>query len=799
MFTNYLKIAFRNLLKNKGYTAINIGGLGIGMAVAILIGLWVYDEFTFNRYHEHYGRIAKVVERGVVEGKSFDGAEYTSYPLGQMLYDQYRDDLKYVVRSSWGDEHILAYRDNKFTKNGNFMGEEAPEMFGLRMLRGNRDGLKDPHSILLSESVATALFGKADPMDKVVKLDNQHNLKVTGVYEDLPYNTDFRDLSFIVPWEFYVSTQDWVKRARDEEQWNNNSWQLLVQIQPHATFEGVSAKIKNLKYDHEPAARFFKPQTYLLPMSRWHLYGDWDNQGQPDGRIRYVWLFGTIGLFVLLLASINFMNLSTARSEKRAKEVGIRKAIGSMRSQLINQFFSESFLVVFLAFVLAIILVLLGLPAFNSMADKRIVFPWNSGIFWLGGFVFCLLTGLLSGSYPAFYLSSFQPVKVLKGTFSAGRFASMPRKILVVLQFTVSVTLIIGTAIVYKQIQYAKNRPVGYDRNDLISVEMNTPELQHQYNALRAELLQTGVVVDMSTSSSPPTSLNSRNGGFQWPGKDPNMHDSFGTIAVTHDFGKTVGWQFIGGRDLSREFTTDSLGMVINESALKYMGFDKPSQIVGQQMKWGQVSYTVVGVVKDMVMGSPFSPVYPTVFMNNYAWASVINVKLKPGFPLPESLAKVAAVFRVMNPGSPFDYKFTDQQYAQKFSAEERIATLATVFAGLAILISCLGLFGLASFTAEQRTKEIGVRKVLGASVSNLWGLLTREFVLLVIVSFLISVPLAWYVLRGWLQKYDYRTEMSWWIFASAGSGALLITLATVSYQAVRAALLDPVKSLKSE
>ncbi|GGM79402.1 ABC transporter permease [Dyadobacter beijingensis] len=799
MFKNYLKIAFRNLVKSKGYSAINIGGLAVGMAVAMLIGLWVYDEFAFDRYHENYDRIAKVVERGVYEGKNYDGSQHTSYPLGQYLREHHKEDFEYVIQSSFTDQHILAYKDNKFTKNGGYMSAEVPHMLTLHMRRGTRDGLKEQHSILISESVAAALFGNENPMDKIVKMDNRHDLKVTGVYEDLPYNTEFRELTFIAPWDLYVATQDWVREARDKEQWNNNSWQLLTQIRANTTFDGVTARIKHIKVQHTPEARFLKPESYLLPMSKWHLYGTWDDRGQPDARIRYVWLFAVIGAFVLLLASINFMNLSTARSEKRAKEVGIRKAVGSLRSQLINQFFSESLMVVFFAFIIAILIVVLALPFFNEMADKRLVFPWASAYFWLAGIAFCLLTGLLSGSYPAFYLSSFHPVKVLKGTFSAGRFAGAPRKVLVVLQFTVSVTLIIGTAIVYKQIQHAKNRPVGYDREGLITIEINTPELYSQYNRLRGELLETGAVTEMSTSSSPSTFVGSNNGGFSWPGKDPNLHDNFGTIGVSHDFGKTMGWQFIGGRDFSRQFSTDSTGMVMNEAAMKYMGFKSPSEIVDQTVKWRDRPFRVVGVVRDMVMGSPFSPVRPTVFMVDYGWANFINVKLKPGLPLRESLAKVGGVFREVSPGSPFDYKFTDQEYALKFAAEERIATLASVFAALAILISCLGLFGLASFTAEQRTKEIGVRKVLGASVTNLWALLSREFIVLVVISFVISTPLAWYFLNNWLQKYEYRTNIPWWIFAGAGGGALAITLITVSYQAIRAALLDPVKSLRSE
>ncbi|WP_414618067.1 ABC transporter permease [Dyadobacter sp. 32] len=798
MIRNYFKIALRNLVKNKTYSAINIGGLAAGMAIAVLIGLWIYDEFSFNKYHQRYNHIAKVMQVVTFEGKQYHG-EYMPAPLGSELRTNFGGDFKYVVMSSFNSEHIVAYGEKKFTKKGNYLSPEAPEMFALKMIAGTRNGLYDPYSIMLSQSVANVLFGTEDPVNKIVKLDNAMDLKVTGVYEDLPYNTEFRDLTFIAPWDLYVSTQNWVKEAIDNAEWDNNSWQILVQINPNADFELVSKKIKDLKLKNAPTAAFLKPVIFLHPMEKWHLYSGWDSSGNFDGRIQYVWLFGIIGVFVLLLASINFMNLSTARSEKRAKEVGIRKAVGSMRSQLVNQFLSESLVVVLLAFLLSTLLVILLLPVFNELADKKMSFPWAKPMFWVSALGFCLITGLISGSYPAFYLSSFQPVKVLKGTIRQGRFAAVPRKVLVVLQFTVSVTLIIGTTIVYRQIEHAKNRPIGYDRNGLITVNMNTPELRKQYNVLRSSLIETGAVIEMSTSSSPPTQTNSRNAGFQWEGKDPNFKENFGTIAVTHDFGKTVGWQFVEGRDFSRKFSTDSSGMVMNEAAIKYMGFKKPSDMVGKYMKWKGKTFTVVGVIKDMLMDSPFDQVLPTVFMVDYGWANVINIKLNPALPTRQSLDKVEAVFRKINPGGPFDYKFSDQEYAIKFATEERIVKLASIFAVLAIMISCLGLFGLASFTAEQRTKEIGIRKVLGASIPNLWALLSRDFVLLVIVSCLVSTPVAWYFLYGWLQKYQYRTEISWWIFAAAAGGAMVITLLTVSYQAIRVALVDPVKSLKTE
>ncbi len=795
MIRNYFKIAFRNLLKHKGYSFINIFGLATGMAVAMLIGLWVWDELSYNKYHKNYDHIAKVMQRGVFNGE-FGAGAHMPIPLGNELQTMYAADFKHVVMSSWTYEHILAYGDKKFTKQGNYLSPNAPDMLSLNMLKGTPTGLKDPSSILLSESVATALFGDNDPMGKIVKIDNRLNVKVTGVYEDLPYNTEFRDMTFIAPWDLYVSTEGWVKRAKDNAEWNNNSWQILAQIAPNSDFETINEKIKGVKIKHVPEIAVFKNEVFLQPMSQWHLYTGWDKTGKSEGRIQYVWLFGIIGVFVLLLACINFMNLSTARSEKRAKEVGIRKAVGSVRSQLISQFFSESLLVVACAFVVSLVLVLLLFPIFNEVADKKLTLLWANPIFWLLGIGFSILTGLIAGSYPSLYLSSFQPVKVLKGTFRAGRFASVPRKVLVVIQFTVSVTLIVGTTIVLRQIQHAKNRPIGYDRNGLITVTMNTPELYQNYNALRDALIKSGGAVEMSTSSTPATNLNSQNNGFEWEGKDPNFKDSFGTIAVTHDFGKTVGWQFVQGRDFSRKFSTDSSGMVLNETAVRYMGLKNP---VGKIMKWNGKPFQIVGVVKDMVMGSPFEPVYQTVFMMDYNWAGIINIKLNPALSATESLKRIEAVFQKFNPASPFDYKFSDQEYERKFATETRIGQLAGIFAALAIFISCLGLFGLASFIAEQRTKEIGIRKVLGATVPNLWGLLSKDFVVLVIISCLISTPIAWYSLNGWLHKYEYRTEISWWVFVVTAILAVGITLLTVSYQAIKAALMNPVKSLKSE
>jgi putative ABC transport system permease protein len=452
--------------------------------------------------------------------------------------------------------------------------------------------------------------------------------------------------------------------------------------------------------------------------------------------------------------------------------------------------------VAFLALILSLLLLQLSLQFFNGLADKQMFIPWMNPFFWLLTLSFTFFTGFVSGSYPAFYLSGFDPIKVLKGTFRAGRLAALPRKVLVVIQFTVSITLIIGTIIVFRQVNHAKDRAVGYSREGLLSITMNTPEIYDKFQLIRNELLQTGAVANVAQSSSPTTNVWSNNIGFEWRGKDPNATLIFGTVATTHDFGKTINWDIVKGRDFSREFPTDTGAFILNEAAAKIIGFKNP---VGEMIKWNDKEKPVVGVVKDMVMESPYTPIKPTIFVLDYGWANMITLRVNPQVPMRAALSKIEAVFKKFNPGSPFEYKFVDDEYAKKFSDEERIGNLATFFAILAVFISCLGLFGLASFVAEQRTKEIGVRKVLGASIFNLWKMLSKDFVLLVIISCAIAVPLAWYFLNNWLQKYEYRTQISWWVFALAIGGALVITLLTVSFQAIKAAIANPVKSLRTE
>ena len=796
MFSNYFKIAWRNLIKNKGYSTINIGGLAVGMAVAMLIALWIFDELTYDKWHKNYARIAQVMQHQTFNGNK--GTERSiPMPLINELKTNYASNFKYLAMASWQGDHILSHDEKKITIEGNFMGEDITRILTLKMLQGRYDALKDPNSIILSASTAKALFGDNDAMNKTVKIDNELTVKVAGVYEDLPYNTRFRDLHFIAPWDLYVSSRPWVQNALKESQWGNNSFQLFTEIADNSNVEAINKKILWAKLNKVPAdEKKFKAEIFLFPMKDWHLRSNWENGVQTGGFIQYVWMFGIIGIFVLLLACINFMNLSTARSEKRAKEVGIRKTVGSDRSRLIKQFLGESVLVSVISFIGAAIFVLLLLPWFNQVTEKKILYPFSQPLFWVLSIAFVLITGLLAGSYPAFYLSSFNPVKVLKGTFRAGRFASVPRKVLVVLQFTVSVALIIGTIMVNRQVQHTKNRPLGYNNQGLVMIPMSTPDYAGKYDLLRDELKSIGAITEMTQSSSPLTGIWSNNGGFKWKGMDPNLDAEFSTIWVTHEYGKTVGWEFTQGRDFSREFKTDSLAVVINEAAVKFMNVKQP---VGTVIDWNDRKYVVVGVIKDMLMESPYEPVRQAIYLITNKNFSFIHAKLNPAKPVQASLAGIENVLKKHIPSAPFDFQFADESFGEKFKSEERVSKLTAFFAGLAVFISCLGLFGLASFVAEQRTKEIGIRKVSGASVFSLCKLLSKDFLMLVIISCLIAIPIAYYYMSNWLQNYKYRTDINWVVFAIAIGLAIVTTILTVSFQAIKAAVANPVKSLRTE
>ncbi|WP_153801238.1 ABC transporter permease [Foetidibacter luteolus] len=794
MIKSYLTIAWRNLIKNKVYSFINIAGLAAGMAVAMTIGLWIYDEVSVNKHFKNYNSIYQVMMHQTFDGKR-GSQQALPYPIGEELTTKY-PDFKNVVMCDWGQRHSLMYGDKKMSRYGHFAGEQAVDLFSLKILRGDKNPLHEPYSVVLTEETAVALFGKQDPLGKMVKLDNSISVKVTAITEKQPRNSSFT-FDYLVPFILLEKNYSYIERYH-KTNWANNSWQAFVQLNSNATEQSVNAKIKNVVLSHfsdENTLKSVRPEVFVHPMGKWRLYSDFENGKNTGGFIKYVRMFGILGLIVLVIACINFMNLSTARSEKRAKEVGVRKAIGSGRRELIRQFLSESMLIAVLSFVVALALVLLALPFFNKLTDKDMSLQIGNPVFWGVMILFTLLTGLLAGSYPAFYLSSFNPVRVLKGNLKAGKKSVLPRKILVVLQFASSVVLMIGTVIIYRQIQYGKNQPIGFNNKGLITANWSD-DMEKNYEAFRQELLSTGAVASICKSNSPPSEIYSNNNGWEWKNSQPiEKTVVFSTIATDYDYTKTLGIKLLQGRDFSRDFA-DSNSVILNEAAVKRMGLKTP---VGEMLKWNDRQMKVVGVIPDIQMESPYRPISPLTIIFDKGWVGFLNVRLNPGMPASKAISLIKPVFERFNPAYPFEYQFADEEYAKKFNYEQLVGNLAAIIAVLAIFISCLGLFGLASFTAEQRVKEIGVRKVLGASAFNLWNLLSRDFVVLVIIACAIAMPIAYYGMHEWLRNYENKISIGADVFVLAVIASMLITLATVSFQAIKAAMVNPVKSLRSE
>ncbi len=796
MISNYLKIAWRNMLNNKVYSALNIVGLAAGMAVALLIALWVFNQYSFDKFLPNYKQLYQV-EINFTD--QHDG-EHTQVAVPVPLADVLRKEIpeiKRVAETDWvgWQWHDLLVGGKKLYLGGGATHPDFLNIFQYPFIQGSaRAAFHDAYSIVLTETTAKALFGNTDPMNKYVRLDNKQNLKVTGVIKDIPKNATLQ-FSFLMPFSFKEQTEDRMKNART--QWGNNSFNMFVELRPGVTYEQIAPKIRNIVYNHAPQMRPAKPVLVLHAVKNWHLYSDFKNGKEAGGFIEYVRMFSIIGTLVLLIACINFMNLSTARSEKRAREVGVRKAIGSQRKDLIFQFLTESILITFLAFILSILLVHLTLPSFNTLTGAFVTIPYGNPFFWVIMISYVLVTGLLAGSRPAFYLSSFNPVKVLKGSIQVGKSASLPRKILVVLQFTCSIALIISTVIIYQQIQYAKNRPAGYSADRLISTDMSG-DLSDHYDALKNDLLQSRMVESVTKASSPLTGIYWHTGIEKWPGQNAGEQGlNIGGVSISDNYFKTVGMKLVAGHDFSPNWSADTSNVIVNEAAVRRMGLKEP---INQLFNYAGIAtpQRIIGVVKDALMESPFTPVEPTVF-NHGRGGNYVIYRLSAGVNTHDAIEKITKIFDKYNPAYPYIYQFVDEEYNHKFNLEVLVGRLAGVFAGLAIFISCLGLFGLAAYIAEQRTKEIGVRKVLGASVAQVWLLLSKDFIMLVLISCLIASPLALYFLKEWLQKYDYRITIGPGVFVLSAAAAILITLITISFQAIKAALMNPVKSLRSE
>jgi putative ABC transport system permease protein len=789
MLKNYIKIAVRNLVKNKGYASINILGLAMGMAVALLIGLWVRYERSFDDFHENRASIARVMKKTYFNNQK--GTQNgIMLPLAAELRAHF-SEAKYVTRVDWGDKHSLVAGEQKLSKEGYYADPDFLKMFTFPLIKGNvEQALKDPYSIVLTESLAKVMFGNAEPVGKVIKIDNQFEVMVTGVLKDIPKNSSL-EFDYLMPYELNIATSGFVRGALDE--WGNNFLQTYVQLNKGVTPEAFSKRIANLvrkKMNDKDESLLF-----VHPMPKWHLFGEFKDWVNTGGAIEYVRLFAVIGMLVLLIACINFMNLSTARSEKRAREVGIRKAVGSQRQQLIAQFLTESMLTALLGFVLALVIVEFALPYLKDVGFEHITFSLKDAPLMAVAFAGCIVTGLLAGSYPALYLSGFVPVKVLKGTFQVGKAANLPRKILVVTQFTFSIALIIGTVIVFQQIQHAKSRPMGYNPEKLIWLSLSS-DLQKNFRPMRTELMSSGYVEAVSRTSSPMTGVYNQWNAFSWPGIDPKSQPLFSALMVDPAYFKAAGLKLKEGRFFAENMPSDSNAVVLNEASVKLMGFKNP---VGSHIRFGNDDMTVIGVTKNVIQQNPYDEVQPAVMLMRPDFTFQSLIRFKSGADLKKALAAIQPVIEKYNPSYPFEYRFVDDEYDRKFRSEDQIGQLAGIFAVLAILISCLGLFGLASFMAERRTKEIGVRKVMGASISQLWLLLSRDFVLLVLISCAIASPLAYYFLQNWLAKYNYHISISPFVFVGAGGAAVLVTLATISFQSIKAALMNPVKSLRSE
>jgi putative ABC transport system permease protein len=794
MFRSYFKIGWRNLLRNKSYSFINISGLAIGMALGIVIGLWVFDELNFNKSFKNYDRLYKVYHNIIFDSDTFTDSGAPN-GFGNELRNGFAG-FENVAMASHQADLILQYEEVKFTKPGLFVESQFIEMFSLRLLSGAPDALKNMHSILLSKTLADVMLGD-NPIGKMVKLDNRDNLIVTGVYEDFPVNSEFSEVQMLMTMDYYFTTSEKARRQMDS--WEDIPFQCYVLLNDESSLLHTESKIKSLLFQKgSENMKSMKPEGFLFPMKKWHLYAEFKDGKNVGGRIQFVRMFGLTGVFVLILACINFMNLSTARSERRSKEVGIRKVMGSVRKQLVSQFLSESLMIVTFSFLLAIVMVVLWLPLFNELANKKITIPWNDFSFIFITLTFIVATSILAGSYPALYLSSFNPVKALKGTFKAGRAASVPRKVMVVFQFTISIILIIGTVVVFQQIQHAKDRPVGFDREGIMHIRVQTDDLSKaNYNSLRHDLLSSGVVVNMAKSDFPITGGMWSDASLTWEGKDPDSQPLITINGCSHDFPKVNGFQFVEGRDFSREFSTDSSAVIVNELAARLLSSES---VIGKKLRFGHgEEREIVGVIKDQIRWTPFSKQSPHIYFVNYVETGYLTIRIHPDAVVRDALDNIAAVIEKYDAAAPFEYTFLDDDYARLFSHEERISKLASVFAVLAILISCLGIFGLASFTASQRTKEIGIRKVLGATIYSVWKMLSRDFAWLVAIALLVAAPLAYYFSNEWLQQYEYRIGISWWVFAVTGVGALTITLLTVSYQSLKAAMMNPVKSLRSE
>ncbi|HVX50300.1 MAG TPA: ABC transporter permease [Chitinophagaceae bacterium] len=789
MLRNFFKTTIRTLLKNKTYSFLNIMGLAIGIACTGLIFLWVEDEVTFDNVNLKKDRIYMALNNWPFS-EHFSTFESTPIPMGPAMMAEI-PGIANVTRYSEGSTSLLFKIGEKSVyASGSYADSSIFSIFTLPFVQGNaHDAFKQPYSIVLTEKTAKKFFGATkNVVGKALKVDNKDNFIVTGVVKDLPENATLQ-------FEWLSSLEDALKQDPGVSQWDNNNIITFAELKKNANLANINKQLHGFIKKREPGTIV---STFLFPMADWHLRFAFENGKQTGGgRIQYVHMFTIIAWIILFLACINFMNLATARSEKRSKEVGVRKVLGSGKKRLVLQFIGEAMFMSLLAVIASTLIMSLALPAFNLLTQKNLSLNIGNPLHLAALAVITVICGLVAGSYPSLYLSSFNPVFVLKGMKLKNGSAGLIRRGLVVTQFTVSIVLIISTVIIYQQIQHAKNRELGYNKNNLLEIGLKG-DMGKNFTAIKQDLLNSGVAENAALADHELVYSGNNSIGYTWKGKSPTSKPLISQRHISPEMLSTAGIKIVQGRDFNPNPAADSNSIIITESLAKMMNIPT---VLGQTIQRGDDVYKIAGVAKDMIYGDIYRTSDPVIFFceQHNEYESMMYIRLKATVPTEEAVAKVEAVIKKDNPAYPFDYRFTDDVFNRLFTSEALVSKLSRVFAALAIIICCLGLFGLAAYTAERRTKEIGIRKVLGASVTGLASMLSLEFLKLVLLSVWLAFPLAWYAMHTWLQNYPYRVNMQWWVFAAAGTAAMLIAIITISFQAVKAALMNPVKAIKTE
>jgi len=784
MFKTFFKTSIRNIWKSKGFSLLNVSGLAIGITCAAFIFLWVEDELHYNDYFPQKENIYEVMNHQQYDGENFV-FESTPGPLAAGIQSEI-PGIQSTARTSWHTEMPFNLGDKSLSEQGLYVDSSFFNIFSLKFIEGNSaSAFNDPKSVVLTKEMAEKFFGKSAALGRQINMGNNEPFVVTGVVDNLPENVSV-SFQWLAPFINHERANEWLQN------WGSNGILTYVQTVPHANIDAINKQLHSYLQSKNNEIR---AKLSLNPMNRWRLY-TYNDGRQVEGRMKFVKLFSLIAWIILVIACINFMNLSTARSEKRAREVGVRKVLGAHKKGLVYQFIAESLMMAFISAVIAIALVYLLLPLFNNLVQKHLTLGLSKPDHWLALILITVVCGLVAGSYPAFYLSSFNPVKVLKGLrVKQEGSVNFIRKGLVITQFTISIILIICTILIYQQITYVQNRDMGYNKENLVTIPLRGT-MKQNYGAIKNELIANGAISNAGLSNSGVLNFGSNTGDFSWKGKDPGKIVLITVEGISPDFVPTVGYHLSAGRNFYPDAKMDSNNIIINEALASVIN---DPHIVGSNIMREDAMYTVVGVVKNFVYGDMYAPAAPMIFFSDTSNTNYLTVRLTSSMSTKDALAKVEHVIKSINPNLPFEYKFVDSQFAEKFKMENLIGKLASVFAILAVIISCLGLFGLAAYTAERRTREIGIRKVLGASVQGLTALLTKDFVLLVGISCLIAFPIAWWMMKNFLQQFAYRIDISWIVFAFAGLISMIIAIATVSFQAIRTALMNPVTSIKSE